>query len=100
MAQNTSLALLSLPSWFIAFSVDLALAVVVLEAIALSVFRWKTGRGLSIRSVLLIAAAGGGLLMALKAALSGAPVPSILAGLTIGGFAHAIDLVERLRREK
>jgi hypothetical protein len=78
-------------------AVDLALAVLILEAVVLVALRGLRGRGLPVSTTVLIAAAGLGLLAALRAALAGGPAFIILLGLTIGGVAHAIDLVRRLR---
>jgi hypothetical protein len=76
--------------------VDLAIAILVVEALALV---WLRARHrLSPRDIALIALAGLGLLLALRAALSGAGPVFVIAGLTLGGLAHAADLAARLRR--
>jgi hypothetical protein len=77
--------------------VDIALLVLVLEAIALCIFHWRTGRGLSFLTIGLISLSGFGLLIALKAALLQAGVHWIGFGLALGGIAHAIDLTRRIR---
>lgn len=88
----------------VANAVDLAIAILVLEAAVLLALRAR--HGLPARDIALIAAAGLGLMAALRAALSGGPGLSdsqglgVLAGLTLGGLAHALDLVLRLRRAR
>jgi hypothetical protein len=79
-------------------AVDLAIAVLVVEAVALSALRAR--HGLPHRDIVLIALAGLGLLAALRAALSGGPGLVVLAGLTLGGLAHALDLALRLLRAR
>jgi hypothetical protein len=78
-------------------AVDLALAVLVLEATLLVALQRMRGRGLSVATILLIAASGLGLLIALRGALMGASPFVILGGMSLGGLAHAIDLARRLR---
>lgn len=75
--------------------VDLAIAILVAEALALAALRRR--HALPARDIALIALAGLGLLLALRAALSGAHPALVLAGLTLGGLAHAADLVLRLK---
>jgi hypothetical protein len=41
---------------------------------------------------------GAGFLLAIQAALSGAPWPLVALGLALAGLAHLADLRERLRR--
>ena len=79
-------------------AVDLAIAVLVVEALAL--FALRARHGLPRRDIALIALAGLGLLAALRSALSGGPGFVVLAGLTLGGLAHALDLALRLRRAR
>jgi hypothetical protein len=77
-------------------AVDLAIVVLVVEAVLLLALRAR--HRLPLRDVALIALAGLGLLAALRAALAGAPGFVVLAGLTLGGASHALDLAQRLRR--
>jgi hypothetical protein len=88
-----------LPDWLVHAGVDLALLILLLEGIALAVYRWRTGRGLPLPTLLLVSASGTGLLLALRAALTGAAGYWIVLGLTIGGIAHALDLLRRWNRE-
>lgn len=80
--------------------VEFAMAVLVVEALVLV---WLgRGRGAShalpARSVMLIALSGLGLLAALRLGLADAPAGYVVAGLSVGGVAHAADLATRLRR--
>lgn len=79
-------------------AVDFAIAVLVVEAAALLALRSR--HTLPRRDIVLIALAGLGLLAALRAALSGGPGFVVLAGLTLGGLAHALDLALRVRRAR
>jgi hypothetical protein len=75
--------------------VDLAIAIMVLEAALLLALRDRHGLGR--RDILLIALAGLGLLAALRAALSDAGPLPVLLGLSLGGLAHGADLWLRLK---
>ncbi len=79
-------------------AVDLAIAVLVVEAAVLLALRAR--HALPRRDIALIALAGLGLLAALRAGLSGASGFVVLAGLTLGGLAHALDLALRLRQAR
>jgi hypothetical protein len=79
--------------------VDFALFILAAEAVILTLYRWRTGRGLSFGSIALISLAGLGLLVALKAALLNANLVWLALGLTIGGVAHGLDLVRRIQQE-
>lgn len=79
-------------------AVDLAIAVLVVEAAVL--FALRARHALPHRDIVLIALAGLGLLAALRAALSGWPGFVVLAGLTLGGLAHALDLALRIGRAR
>jgi hypothetical protein len=78
--------------------VDLVLAMVVLEALALGLLWRRTGRGVPPGSLLPFLAAGAALLLALRGALTGAGWMWI--GLCLLGslVAHAVDLRSRWRR--
>jgi hypothetical protein len=79
-------------------AVDLAIVVLVVEASVL--FALRARHGLPRRDIVLIALAGLGLLAALRTALAGGPGFVVLAGLALGGLAHALDLALRLRRAR
>jgi hypothetical protein len=76
--------------------VDLAVWILLAEALALGIFRWRTGRGLSFASIALIGLSGLGLLLAVKAALMQAGILWVGLGLTVGGVAHGLDLMRRM----
>lgn len=80
----------------VAAGVDLALAVLAIEALVLGGLRLRTGRGLPLATIALIAMSGLGLLLALRTALAGGPPLLVALGLTAGGLAHAVDLARRL----
>lgn len=75
--------------------VDIVLAIVVLEAIALFAWHRLTGHGPRLVALAPNLLAGFCLLLALKAALAGAPTPWI--GLALSGslVAHLADLGQR-----
>jgi hypothetical protein len=77
--------------------VDAILALMVLEGIVLAVVRQRTGRGPSIASLVPNFAAGGCLLMALRAALTGATVPLVAGWLFAALLSHLADLWSRWR---
>jgi fatty acid desaturase len=76
-------------------AVDLAIAVLVVEALVL--FALRARHRLPRRDIVLIALAGLGLLAALRTGLAGGPGVVVLACLTLGGLAHGLDLALRLR---
>ena len=76
--------------------VDLAIAILLMEAALLLALRGR--HGLAGRNIVLIALAGLGLLVALRAAMMEAGPWPILLGLSLGGIAHAADLWLRLKR--
>lgn len=79
--------------------VDLAIAVLVLEVVVLAVLRRYRGLTLPLATILLIGGAGLGLLVALSAALAGGSPMLIAGGLCIGGVAHGLDLMRRMRAD-
>lgn len=78
-------------------AVDWILALVVLEALALIALRWRTGRGVPPAPLLANLAAGGFLLLALRAALSGVAWFWIALPLLAAFAAHLLDLRARWR---
>ncbi|WP_284178880.1 hypothetical protein [Rhabdaerophilum sp. SD176] len=83
---------------WVRFGVDLALAILVIEAAALICHRVLTGRGLPVGTILLVSGAGLTLILALRLALSGGSDWAMAGLLMLGGLAHALDLARRLRR--
>jgi hypothetical protein len=77
--------------------VEMILALMVLEAIALGLYHRRTGRGIAPLDLLLNLAAGALLLLALRAAIVDpdplAPAPYLAVAL----FAHVADLARRWR---
>ncbi|MCZ8181804.1 MAG: hypothetical protein O9322_02450 [Beijerinckiaceae bacterium] len=78
--------------------VDSAIAILVIEALALICHRVLTGRGLPVATILLVSAAGLTLILALRLALDDGPAWAMAALLMLGGLAHAIDLIRRITR--
>lgn len=75
--------------------VDLILALVVAEALALAVYHRVTGRGIPILDLLANLAAGACLMLALRAALVGAAPGWIALALIAALVAHGADLFRR-----
>ena len=82
------------PAWVTGL-VALATAAMLLEAVVLLAWHHRTGRGLPPRTLLPTLVAGGGLMGALLAALTGAPLAWLLALLALAGVAHVLDLRQR-----
>lgn len=78
--------------------VEFAMLVLVVEGLVLVWLGRSARHALPARSVVLIALSGLGLLAALRLGLAGAPAGHVVAGLSVGGIAHAADLATRLRR--
>jgi hypothetical protein len=77
--------------------VDLILALVVLEAIAIAVWHRRSGRGPTLSALLPNLCAGAALLLAVRAALVGAWWGWIAAPLLAALLAHVLDLRSRTR---
>jgi hypothetical protein len=75
--------------------VDVILGLVVLEAMALLVYRRLTGRGIAPADLLPNLAAGASLLVALRAGLAGAGAGWIALWLAVALAAHLADLRRR-----
>ncbi|NOG71957.1 hypothetical protein HJG45_16460 [Roseicella sp. DB1501] len=78
--------------------VDLALGLMLLEALALLALRRSRGGGLAPAELLAFLLAGAGLLLALRAALVGAAWQWIALPLILALLAHLADLGLRWRR--
>lgn len=78
--------------------VDFILALVVLEALALTLYRRSTRRGIPVADLLPNLLAGGCLLLALRLSLAGAGWTAICACLAAAGLAHLVDISRRWRR--
>lgn len=77
---------------------EIALGLIVLEIIILARLRSRSGRAALDLGLFAHLAAGGFLLLALRAALTGAGWETIAAWLSGGLVAHLVDLGARLRR--
>ena len=77
--------------------VDLILAIVAFEAIAITAYWHRTGRGLSPSQLLPNLLAGAALLLALRLAMSGFSWPYYTACLALAGIANIADLRQRWR---
>lgn len=77
--------------------VDLILALVAIEALALLAWRRWTGRGPSTAPLLANLLSGAALMVALRAALTDAHWTTIAACLSVALICHLADLVPRLR---
>ncbi|HEX7533321.1 MAG TPA: hypothetical protein VF340_08795 [Methyloceanibacter sp.] len=77
--------------------VDLVVVFVVLEAIALAIYRRATGRGLTLIDTAVMMLPGVFLLLALKAALADKPWTTIAMLLGLALVAHLGDLWRRIR---
>jgi hypothetical protein len=78
--------------------VDVALVVLAVEIFVLGWWRRATGRGPALVDLLANAAAGACLLLALRAALTGAGWAWVAAALCAALIAHLFDLVRRWPR--
>ena len=77
--------------------IDAIIALVALEALLLTALRAFFGRGPAVAASIANCAAGGGLLLALRAAMADAPFPVIGACLFAALIAHVADLAIRWR---
>lgn len=78
--------------------VDIVIVVTLLEGLALWVWHARTGRGLAPREFVANLCAGLALMLAVRAALSGASWTWVATGLAAAGVAHLLDLRRRWRR--
>jgi hypothetical protein len=78
--------------------VDLILLLMVVEAAVLGLHNRLTGRGLPVRQVITVLLAGGFLMLALRASLTGASWSWVALFLGLGLVAHLADLAGRWRR--
>jgi hypothetical protein len=77
--------------WFL----DVVLALMLVEGIVLVAYRRLTGRGIAPIAVVANLAAGGGLLLAFRAAVGGWGAPAIAACMALSFAAHLTDLQRR-----
>lgn len=86
----------------IRFGVDIAIAIMLIEAVILSFLHARGRIGLPHRTIWLIAASGLMLILAIRVAIhntvvEGASLHGVGVFLAIGGIMHAIDLAGRIR---
>lgn len=93
LADGPAAAPVALP--WMAYLVALTIAGIVLEAMVLVALHRRTGAGLPPRTLLPTLVAGGGLMGALLAALTGAPPICLLALFAASGVAHVVDMQRR-----
>jgi len=75
--------------------VDLILVLVAVEVVVLGYIRARRGSGIEWRALLPNLLAGAALLLALRAAITGAAWPWIAVWLAVAGLAHVADLRTR-----
>ncbi len=78
--------------------VDAIAALMLLEGIAIFLWRRRTGKGIAPLDLLANLAAGLFLLLALRAALTGAGWQAVALFLALGGLAHVVDMASRWER--
>lgn len=78
--------------------VNIALAALILEIVALSLYHVRTKRGLPLRAILMISVPGLFLMLAIKAALSDAAPQYLALLLALSLIAHLSDLYARWHR--
>jgi hypothetical protein len=77
--------------------VDAILVFMVLEGVVLIAYHWSTGRGIAPVALIANLLAGGGILLALRATLSGWGVGAVAACMALSFAAHLTDLQRRWR---
>ena len=77
--------------------VDAILAFMVLEGVVLIAYHRTTGRGIAPAALIANLLAGGGILLALRATLSGWGNSAVAACMTLSFAAHVADLQRRWR---
>ncbi len=76
-------------------AIDLVIGVTVLEAVLLTLWHQRTGRGVAPAEWRLMLGAGLCLMLALRTVLMSAPFPLTLLFLAAAGIAHLADLKRR-----
>ncbi len=76
---------------------DLILAVLAVQSLTLALWHRRTGRGIPPAELLGFALAGACLLLALRAALTGAAWPMVALWLALAGAAQLYDIARRWR---
>ena len=79
-------------------AVDLAIAITVIEAMALAAYHQRTGRGLAPKQYVLNVISGLCLMLALRFALTGSTWLWVALSLSTSGVIHALDMASRWQR--
>jgi len=82
------------------WAVNVVFTIIAIEAVAVYLYRQRTGRGLTLKEIFWFLASGALLLLALQAAIVGGPAWLIVLLIAAAGFTHATDLAVRLRDKK
>lgn len=85
--------------WASGWLVNGVIAITLLEAAALLMYRRLSGKGIASRDWALNLVSGLCLLMAVRAAVMMAAWPTIAAWLSAAGLVHGADMVSRWRRQ-
>lgn len=85
--------------WDSGWLLNAVIAVTLLEAAALLVYRRVSGKGIALRDWGLNLLSGLCLMMAVRSAVLGAVWPATAAWLSAAGLAHGADLLSRWRRQ-
>ena len=78
--------------------IDLILALVVLEVLAVAMFRRRTGRGIAFLDFVASLAPGVALLLALRAQAGGHAWTQVAVWLTVALLMHVVDVARRWQR--
>ena len=78
--------------------VDVAIAITLLEGLALAVYHRATGRGVAPRNFAINMVSGLCLMMALRTALTGSSWMMVALFLSASGAVHAVDIWRRWQR--
>lgn len=79
---------------------DLLIAGVALEALALLLWRHRSGTGPPAAEWLPTLLAGAGVMLAWRASAAGAPPMWVAAAMALAGLAHVADLARRWHRQR
>lgn len=80
-------------------AVHVVFTVIAIEAVAVWIYKQRTGRGLTSKEIFWFLASGVMLLAALQVAIVEGPAWLIIAFLAAAGVSHALDLAVRVRRQ-
>jgi hypothetical protein len=78
--------------------VDIVLILIVLEVVAIALYKRNTGRGIALADLLPNILAGAFLLVALRVSLAGGGWAAVSGCLACAGIAHVVDVGRRWQR--